>query len=311
MTVVICTWNRCEFLRRALEQMTRLELTPGVSWELLIVDNGCTDATPDVVDSFSDRLPIRRIVEGEPGISNARNAAVRAASGSYMIWTDDDVLVDPDWLEAYARAFARWPDAAVFGGPIVPDFEGGAPDWVLRGLPHIAGAYAARDFGEDPLPLDVDERRIPFGANFAIRAREQRERPYDPQLGRRREAVRPLGEETSLIRSLLRSGAKGWWVPEARVMHCITRERQTVRYLRRYFFALGIATARDRTRPRRASSLHDLWRKAVRAEWRYRTRRWFSPPDSWVRELVAASKSWGMLRGVLRPSHAAAKGQEP
>ena len=63
-------------------------------WELLIVDNGSTDHTSNIVTSFEDRLPVKRLWQPEPGLSNARNFGIRHAAGKYIIWTDDDVLLD-------------------------------------------------------------------------------------------------------------------------------------------------------------------------------------------------------------------------
>ena len=128
ITVLICTRNRAEQLRRTLEAATAIE-TPGTSWELLVIDNGSSDHTPEVVESFAERLPIRRVSEPQAGLSNARNRGVAEANGSYICWTDDDVLIDPHWLSAYAGAFAHHPEAAYFGGPIELVLEEPTPSW--------------------------------------------------------------------------------------------------------------------------------------------------------------------------------------
>jgi glucosyl-dolichyl phosphate glucuronosyltransferase len=73
--------------------------------------------------SVSDYLPI----EIWPPFSRARNRAVYAARGDYLVWTDDDVVVDPNWLAAYVAAFRRRPEAAVFGGPVFPRYEPPVP----------------------------------------------------------------------------------------------------------------------------------------------------------------------------------------
>jgi glucosyl-dolichyl phosphate glucuronosyltransferase len=136
VTVAICTWNRDHLLRQTLEEMTRLAVPAGLVWELLVVNNNCTDDTDGVIAAFAKRLPIRRLFESQPGLSHARNRAIAEAAGDYVVWTDDDVLVSPEWLAAYARAFARRPDAAVFGGPVAPWFPTTPPPragWSARG----------------------------------------------------------------------------------------------------------------------------------------------------------------------------------
>src|SRR5947209_7995559 len=128
-TVAICTWNRASLLARTLEQLTRVE-HPAGAWEVLVVNNDSTDDTERVLDSFADGLPLRRAFEPRAGLSHARNTAVGVATGDYIVWTDDDVLVSAGWLDAYRRAVERWPEAAVFGGPVRPRFEGTPPPWM-------------------------------------------------------------------------------------------------------------------------------------------------------------------------------------
>ena len=74
--------------------MRKLQIPDGVDWELLVVNNNCTDKTDEVIARHSEVLPLRRLLELKPGLSNARNCAVEAAQGQLLIWTDDDVLVD-------------------------------------------------------------------------------------------------------------------------------------------------------------------------------------------------------------------------
>ena len=164
LSVVICTWNRSRLLRLTLEQMTRLEVPPGTDWELLVVNNNCSDDTDAVLADFKDRLPLVRLSESRPGKSFAANLAVEKARGDYIIWTDDDVLVAPDWLKAYLRAFANWPDATIFAGAIEPWFEESPPQWLAEIFPKVANAYAALDHG--PTGFALTSETYPYGANM-------------------------------------------------------------------------------------------------------------------------------------------------
>lgn len=312
LTVAICTWNRCLALRNTLESYTRLQQPARASWELLIVNNNCTDGTDEMVRGFEDRLPIRRVYEPTPGLSHARNRAVTEATGEYLLWTDDDVTLSPGWLSAYADAFRRWPDAAVFGGPIQPAFDGTPPEWLMRVYPTVAGVFTERQFGAEPIPL-VPPYVIPWGANYVIRMREQRAHPYDPELGYR--PGRLVGwEETEVINALLNGGATGWWVPGAALQHHVPEARQTMRYLRTHFYNRGVYHGSrwseiDRRfffgRPRW------LWRRAVTAEAKFRAHRVLSAPEVWIEHLINASETWGMLKGYTPPQQpvAAAEGR--
>jgi glycosyltransferase involved in cell wall biosynthesis len=235
-TVAVCTWNRAALLPAVLDRLARLRYAPG-DWELVVVNNNSTDDTERVLEAFAGRLPLRRAFEPKQGTSHARNAAVRLARGDYVVWTDDDVLVEADWLAAYARAVERHPSAALFGGPVRPRFEGTPPPWLSSAWQEIGPAFAARDLGAEPFELENDGE-LPYGANYVVRAREQRLFPYDPALGRRLDGG-TLGDETAVIRAILAAGGEGWWVPDALVEHWIPKERQTVGYLRSYYALQG------------------------------------------------------------------------
>jgi glycosyltransferase involved in cell wall biosynthesis len=169
VTVAICTLDRAESLRRALDSLTAMSVPHGVTWEVIVVNNGCTDHTDSVITSFARRLPIRRELELQRGLSHARNRAIDTATGEYIIWTDDDVVVDSNWLVEYVNAFRRWPESVVFGGPILPRFEPPVVKWLKACMQSFSYVYAARDFGNVSLRINSG-RRIPFGANFALRA---------------------------------------------------------------------------------------------------------------------------------------------
>jgi len=239
ISVAICTFNRAESLRRTLDSVAAMRVPSEVAWEVLIVNNNSTDHTDDVISAFTGRLPVRREFEPRPGKSNALNRAIDVAKGDYILWTDDDVVVDTGWLAAYVEAFRRWPKAVVFGGRITPKYEVPAEKWVIESEAVLVGPYAIRDFGDQVMPLSAeDEDHFPFGANWAVRAAEQRAFRYDPELGPVPNRVRNH-EETDLIHRLLASGATGYWIPEAMVEHCIGRDRQTVRYIAAYYESWG------------------------------------------------------------------------
>ena len=308
ITVAICTWNRSALLKETLEHVARVAIPHGIKWELLVVNNNSTDDTHEVLGSFVNRLPLRSVMEPEPGLSNARNCAVRNAAGDYILWTDDDVLVEEKWITAYYDAFQRRPEAAIFGGNIKPWFAGTPPQWLERVWSQVSSAFASRDLGEDEVPLSTVV--MPFGANFAVRTSEQQRYLYDPKLGVRPDDVMG-GEETTVIRSMLADGIVGWWVPEARVRHYIPSERQSIAYLRNYYKGYGQYCARRYENESEASLFGAppwLWRKAVGSETKYRLRRFIARPEVWIEDLIASSQAWGELR-VLRAKPAETNGE--
>lgn len=297
ISVVICTWNRSRLLRQTLEQMTLLDIAPGTRWELIVVNNNCSDDTDSILADFQNRLPLLRLFEPTPGKSYAANLAVREATGEYIVWTDDDVLVDPQWLNEYLAAFAQWPEASVFAGAIDPWFEEPPPRWLEQIFARVAVAYAALDHG--PTPCAMTQDTIPFGANMALKRSAHLLEPYDTRLGPRpNSGIR--GEETFMVKRLLSAGHSGRWVPEARVRHFIPADRSTLAYLRQYFLGsgevLGMMGRNDLGEPRALGRPLWLWKEAFALEVSYRLNRMFRSPDKWILEFLQANFTRGRLR---------------
>jgi glycosyltransferase involved in cell wall biosynthesis len=290
ITVGICTFNRAESLRRTLNSLAAMEVPSDLGWELVVVNNNSTDHTDAVIRQDHGRLPIRWEFEKRPGHSNARNRAIDAARGDYIVWTDDDVVVDPGWLSAYREAFRRWPEAAVFGGRIVPRLEPPIPKWVAESVCVLGGPYAVREFGDAVRPLSILEDRLPFGANFAVRATEQRAFRYDPNLGLT-PSGRRLADETDVITRILTAGATGYWLPTASVHHCIGPERQTIRYIAKFFEGWGETEAY-----RTGANGTPRTRWPVRSWLRYRFHRLISPAPVWIRCLQEYAAAKGSYR---------------
>jgi glycosyltransferase involved in cell wall biosynthesis len=293
LSVAICTWNRARLLDQTLTHLKDLAIPEGVQWEVLVVNNRSTDETEEVLARHETLLPLRRLYEAVQGQSNARNAAVRAARGDLILWTDDDVIVDPRWLAEYAGAARAWPDVSFFGGTIAPWFETQPPSWMTAAWPHVSAAYAARELGESS--FDVDPRSMPYGANYAIRTDAQRCYRYDPNLGLSGGQSR-RGEETALMLRMMRDGHRGRFIPGARVRHFIPRERITLEYVREWFFGLGQTHVEQDVRDGVLSGgkFRSLvwiwfWLNGAYAAARFRWARRNGPPERWVRCATYAS----------------------
>jgi glycosyltransferase involved in cell wall biosynthesis len=299
-SVAICTWNRARLLDRTLTALRELRVPAGADWELLVVNNNCTDQTDEVIDAHRKRLPLRRICETRQGLSHARNTAVTAARGEMILWTDDDVLVDPDWLTRYARAARRWPDAVYFGGLIEPWFETSPPAWVSANLNALEGMLVIRNLGAVEGPFEEGES--PFGANMAFRREVFEGRAFDPALGRcARDCI--LGDEVTFIGGLRRAGCQGVWVPGARVRHFVSGERLTRSYLWAYFHGLGRTAIRTEGIPagRRVGGVPRwLYGRCVRLWLRSCLQRFLRRP-TWVASYLRAAHAGGMIAECQAP----------
>lgn len=298
LTVAICTWNRAKLLHRALNSFTTQRNLQGATWELLVVNNNCTDETDTVISGFNSLLPIRVLHEHRPGLSHARNAAIAAAAGDYIVWTDDDVVVCAKWLSAYTTAFQNWPDHVVFGGPIRPEFEGRPPKWLLSVWSDVQHAYAIRDVSRAEGEHLIVGGKLPFGANFAIRSDVQRLHPYDANLGKNPSHPSLVGEETKVINSILNDGHPGRWVPDAVVDHWVPRSRQSTHYIRNYWKGHGMVSAMAEDFSGH-SCLFGIPRWMIRArfeyEFRYLVGRVFRKPNTWIGDLTRAGFAEGQI----------------
>ena len=306
ISVAICTRNRAASLARTLESLTAMRVPDGLQWEVIVVNNGSQDNTDAVIARFEGKLPIRREFQPIPGASNARNHAVAVAQGAYLLWTDDDAMVDPEWIEAYLGAFRQWPSAAIFGGKIIPSFEEPMPQW-LRDCwrTTVDSAYAYRDFGDSPFPLTLKGYRIPYGANFAVRTADQRTYLYDPALG---PGAWVPGEETGVIERMLKDGKTGYWVPGSKVLHCTPHARQTMAYFYGFYRRIGRAEAQQDSLytpyrgPRFLGAPRWLWRRLFKNYCQYRLCRWTSPSSVWMNHFVRCALDSGRIE-FFRKSH--------
>lgn len=307
ITAAICTWNRAALLSQTLETLTRMTVTPDLKWELLVVNNQCTDQTDQVLASFASRLPVKRLYEPMLGLSHARNRAVAAATGDYILWTDDDVLVDERWLSEYHTAFQRFPDAVLFGGPVYPRYASPPPAWLQRMWSQVAMYYAIRECcGRSPC---IASDYVPYGANYALRMDVQRKHLYEPGLGRKGSLLYS-GEEWQVVTAILKEGGVGRWLADAPVEHWLPAERLTTAYLRRVIRCHGEIGAGGGATPDRFRLLGrplKLWRRVAMSELRYRVYRAIATPEVWFPHFQKASFLQGQFRGYHRSSPVAAQ----
>jgi glycosyltransferase involved in cell wall biosynthesis len=238
-TVIIATHNRADDLRETLASLAALSTEE--PWELLVVDNNSTDATPQVVAEATAAFPVdlRYIFEGEQGRCAALNAGIRAARGDVIVTTDDDVRVEPNWLDQ-ARAALGDLGCDYVGGKVLPVWSGTRPEW----LPNREGRHwavlALLDYGDQPLEF---ERRVPLGVNMAFRRDAfSRAGLWDNRVGRKAGTL--LGQEVREWGLRARAaGLRGFYAPGMMVRHVIPPERLSKRYFRRWFYWHGVSRA--------------------------------------------------------------------
>ena len=248
ITVAICTWNRAKLLDQTLAEMRNLHIPQGIEWELLVVNNNCTDDTDIVIAGHSTTLPLRRIFEPTQGQTFARNRAFDEATGEWVLFTDDDVLVDPHLLEAYAEAIrSRGEQVTFMGGEIKPWFVEQPDQALAEALPTVSKGFCGIDVLEDKW-ITKPEDGTPHGANMLFsKIRVEGER-FNTRMGYSGRSM-ISGEEIEYCRRLLAKGHRGAWVKKATLRHYVSPDRLTLSYLRRHLFDAGRGGVRTKGVP--------------------------------------------------------------
>ncbi|MEA1050965.1 glycosyltransferase [Lamprobacter modestohalophilus] len=206
LSLVISTRNRAESLSKCLDY------TLGMQWafEVVVVDNGSTDSTRDVINSFQqscpERISAKTVFEPSAGLARARNTGWRAATGEIVGFTDDDCYVDPDFMNAVSRQFASDASLGYLGGRIL-----------LFDSRDLRKTIKESTTTEDVPPRTFVPAGFIQGANFAFR-REALEAcgGFDELMGA---GTAYPAEDIDLITRLSAVGWAGRYSPEPVVYH--------------------------------------------------------------------------------------------
>lgn len=242
VAVLIATYNRAHFLGETLDYLAA-STPPGVSWEVVVVDNNSTDDTRQVVESrvAGFPVPLRYLTEKKQGRSPALNTAIAATTAPLIVFADDDIRVDPEWLTTATRALAEgW---SYVGGPVRPIWESEPPRWLDLTRSDTWGTIAILNYGSTRFVFE-DQRRVPLGCNIGVRRQViDAVGGFRADLGRSNGKLL-LGQEVPEWLSRVRAaGFRGLYIPEMVVDHHIPSRRLTKDYHRRWWMGKGYSRA--------------------------------------------------------------------
>jgi GT2 family glycosyltransferase len=255
VSVVISTRNRAAWLADCLRSLA--DQDGDTSYEVVVVDNASTDHTSKVIAEWASRdRRFRGAYEPRIGLSVGKNRGIREARAPVLLFTDDDVIVDPGWISAYVGSFAREGTECAGGRVIpVPDDLGPWPTW----LPAEAIAdLGLLDHGGPDRILPADD--YVWGANLAARRTVfERSGMWDESVGRRGDA-RGTFEDVEFQDRLRDRGVAIWFCERAVVRHRVRRGTITPPRV----LDLAFVSGRNRAAARRAA-------------------RWGTDPAAWPR----------------------------
>lgn len=224
LSIVVATRDRVQSLERLLRSLDQLR-SPGVSYEVIIVDNGSSDETPGILAQWAARGAQRQVLHvPRPGKARALNAAIRAAHGDLLAFVDDDVILNSSHLLELWNYFRSHDCAAVQGAVLWPPEAKEDPE-LQSLLERYRSCVVRADF-----PPHTPQRKL-LGANIAVRRSIfEKVGLFDERLG---PGAAGFSEDDELADRILAAG--GWigYVRGAEVVHEIDRSRLTEEYFRR------------------------------------------------------------------------------
>lgn len=244
LSVIIPTRNRAALLEKALKSILAQTLSQEY-FEVIVVDNGSTDNTPDIVNSFKSRLKnICYVLECQPGLHVGRHKGLSEAETDILVYADDDIEAFPTWLEAIQDCFDDV-EVVMAGGKCMPKFETKPPGWLNNmWLPnasgeHFLGYLSIIDLGNETKTVNPDQI---FGCNFAVRRSVLLEAGGFHPDSMPQDLIRFRGDgETSVSKYIQIKDYKALYNPRASVYHWVPASRMTIEYFFRRAYSQGVS----------------------------------------------------------------------
>jgi glycosyltransferase involved in cell wall biosynthesis len=226
LTVLMATHNGARTLPSVLEAYCSL-VSPTGGWKLVIVDNGSTDLTKQVIRTFEEKIPVTYLFEAQRGKNVALNIGLLHVDGDFVVLTDDDAVPHPDWLMHLRQAADSQPSFSIFSGTILPRWEVNPEPWIVNWVPlDITFALTHPSWKEGPITP-----RWVFGPNSAYRSEIFKSGySFNPTIGPSGSNY-AMGSEYEFNVRLLKAGFTAWYCKRAVVEHIIRKGQMNKKWV--------------------------------------------------------------------------------
>ncbi len=262
--VLICTHNRVELLTRVIRSLNDADKPP-CELEIFVAANACTDDTVQYLRSYAgshpDGISLTWIEEPKPGKSNALNHAIPLLPDGLIALVDDDHRVNKSYLTNIYKASKVAPEANLYCGRIIPDWDGREAAWL-----HDKGPYSIYplpiphyDLGDNARTLKEGER-LPGGGNLCVRRRLfEQVGLFSTDLGPSGHDLNG-GEDIDFVRRAVERGNAPYYSPDVVQFHYVDLERLTLGYLiKKAFYRSRSSVLIEQNQSRKIPRY--LWRK--------------------------------------------------
>lgn len=244
LSIIIPTRNRAKYLVNALESITK-QTFPQEEFEVIVVDNGSTDNTKEVVNSFQTKLKnLKYFYENTPGLHVGRHKGLKESTADILVYADDDIEAFPTWLEGIHESL-KSKDVVLVGGKNLPNFESEPPAWIKKmwnqkmKYGNVLGYLSILDFGDEVKEINPS---YVFGCNFSIRKETLEVAGGFHPDGMPSELIKFRGDGESYVsRYILEKGYKTVYNPKASVYHLVSNSRMTLGYFEQRAYNQGIS----------------------------------------------------------------------
>jgi len=258
-SIVLATCSRAKMLRDALESLLRQSWADDHAVEIVVVDDGSTDNTAEVLRELQQSSPIPFIVVqgASAGVAAARNLGAQKARGEWLASFDDDQIAERNWLRDL-HTLAAEKQAACVGGSLrllLPEARRSENPG-----PRVRKVLGEHLLGETP--LRYSGKLFPATNNVLMR------RSMFDALGGYDVSFTEGGEDTDFFRRAKAAGNELWFQPRSAGLHVMTEQRMARSNMRWTSLRLGASDARVHGREHTLGVLWLLWLRLVIAVWR-------------------------------------------